>query len=136
MIYVFIFFVSSRPKCNIVSLLCCFRKKSRILIYAWAFMIDDSNIKHKNNPQQATSILFFLYFFFPTFPTHEMKKLLIMLCIIETENTESKTFLIARDWRIINQRSNVTQSRPGSSEGLELLMIKSVQYQSESNLSK
>ena len=59
-LYFFGAIFSSGLKCNIVVCYAVFAK-SRILIYAWAFMIYDSNIKHKNNPQQATSILFFLY---------------------------------------------------------------------------
>ena len=129
-LYFFGAIFSSGLKCNIVVCYAVFAK-SRILIYAWAFMIYDSNIKHKNNHNKQHQF-YFSFFLLP----FQHKKLLMMFCIIETENTGAPTSLIARVWHTINQRSNVTQSRAGSSWGLELLMIKSVQYQSLRNLSK
>ena len=83
-LYFFGAIFSSGLKCNIVVCYAVFAK-SRILIYAWAFMIYDSNIKHKNNHNKQHQFIFYFFFLLP----FKHKKLLLMFCIIETETTES-----------------------------------------------
>ena len=120
-VYFSVLFFSSRLECNIVRLLCCFRKKSYLDL---CLGFHDIRLKYQTQKQPTTSNInsIFLYFFFLTFSAQEnVDSVLHYYTETGRENkTERKTCLIARVWQVINPRSNVTQSRPGSSEGLEL----------------